>query len=106
MRATFITLAIDDGGRSRCPRMDRTLLLGMIQERFVDGSLKRLIGKCLHGSVRWGCVLRTGGGTVQGAVLSPVLGNIYLHHVLDRWFEHGVGEVFDDAGQSCRVSHK
>ena len=25
-------------------------------------------------------------GTVQGSVLSPLLGNIYLHYVLDRWF--------------------
>jgi len=29
-------------------------------------------------------------GTVQGSVLSPILGNIYLHNVLDKWFEQEV----------------
>ena len=29
-------------------------------------------------------------GTVQGSVLSPLLGNVYLHYVLDLWFEREV----------------
>src|SRR5262245_52340434 len=29
-------------------------------------------------------------GTAQGSILSPLLGNLYLHHVLDRWFEREV----------------
>ena len=33
---------------------------------------------------------RPEGGAPQGSILSPLLGNIYLHHVLDRWFESEV----------------
>ena len=68
--------------------VDRTALVGMLQTRVADGSLRRLIGKCLHVGVLDGAeVSRPELGTAQGAVLSPMLGNIYLHYVLDLWFE-------------------
>ena len=71
--------------------IDRRKLQEMIQERVRDGSLKRLIGKCLHVGVLDGAEYsEPGEGTVQGSVLSPVLGNIYLHHVLDVWFKREV----------------
>lgn len=71
--------------------IDRKVLLEMIQERVRDGSLKRLIGKCLHVGVLDGEEYsEPEEGTVQGSVLSPVLGNIYLHHMLDVWFEREV----------------
>jgi RNA-directed DNA polymerase len=71
--------------------VDRKMLIGMLQERVVDGSLKRLVGKCLHVGVFDGDEYsEPEEGTVQGSVLSPVLGNIYLHHVLDGWFERDV----------------
>jgi group II intron reverse transcriptase/maturase len=71
--------------------INRRMLLEMIQERVVDGSLKRLIGKCLHVGIFDGDEYsEPEEGTVQGSVLSPVLGNIYLHHVLDSWFEREV----------------
>lgn len=71
--------------------IDRKLLIEMIQERVLDGSLKRLIGKCLHVGILDGAEYsEPDEGTVQGSGLSPILGNIYLHHVLDHWFEHEV----------------
>ena len=71
--------------------IDRTMLLEMLEERVVDGSLQRLVGKCLHVGVFDGdAYSEPEEGTVQGSVLSPVLGNIYLHHVLDGWFERDV----------------
>jgi RNA-directed DNA polymerase len=67
--------------------LDRTALLGMLQERVADGSLLRLVRKCLHVGVLDGEEFSTPDtGTAQGSILSPLLGNIYLHHVLDRWF--------------------
>jgi RNA-directed DNA polymerase len=67
--------------------VDRTLLLKMLQKRVADGSLLRLIGKCLHVGVLDGEDLsEPSEGTVQGSTLSPLLGNVYLHHVLDLWF--------------------
>jgi len=69
-------------------RVDRTALTKMLQARVADGSLLRLIGKCLHAGVLDGTELfRPETGTTQGSVLSPLLGNVYLHYVLDLWFE-------------------
>lgn len=71
--------------------IDRKMLMEMLRERVVDGSLLRLVGKCLHVGVLDGEEYsEPGEGTAQGSVLSPLLGNIYLHHVLDVWFERDV----------------
>jgi RNA-directed DNA polymerase len=71
--------------------IDRTMLQEMLWERVADQSLKRLVGKCLHVGVLDGYEYsEPDEGTVQGSVLSPILGNIYLHHVLDQWFEREV----------------
>jgi len=67
--------------------VDRTALVEMLQTRIADGSLLRLIGKCLHVGVLDGeAYSRPDLGTAQGSVLSPILGNVYLHYVLDQWF--------------------
>lgn len=71
--------------------IDRKMLMEMLQERIADGSLLRLIGKCLHVGVLEGTeISEPEMGTVQGSVLSPILGNVYLHHVLDTWYERAV----------------
>lgn len=80
--------------------IDRKMLMEMLRQRVADGSFQRLVGKCLHVGVLDGEEFsRPGEGTVQGSVLSPVLGNIYLHHVLDLWVEREVrprlrGKIF------------
>jgi RNA-directed DNA polymerase len=71
--------------------IDRKMLMEMLQERIADGNLLRLIGKCLHVGILEGTELSEPElGTVQGSVLSPILGNVYLHHVLDVWYERQV----------------
>ena len=67
--------------------IDRSLLRGFIKERVNEGGLLRLIGKWLNVGVMDGDVLTySDRGTPQGTVISPVLANIYLHHVLDKGF--------------------
>jgi RNA-directed DNA polymerase len=69
----------------------RPQLSEMLRERVADGSLLRLIGKCLHVGVLDGEEFTEPSlGTVQGSTLSPLLGNVYLHTVLDRWFTEDV----------------
>ncbi len=71
--------------------VDRTKLAELLQIRVADGSLLRLIGKCLHVGVLDGEEYsEPDRGTTQGSVLSPLLGNVYLHYVLDVWFERVV----------------
>lgn len=71
--------------------LDRTKLKELLQIRVVDGSLMRFIGKCLHVGVLDGAeYAEPDTGTAQGSVLSPMLGNVYLHYVLDLWFEREV----------------
>jgi len=71
--------------------IDRPMLREMLQERIADKSFMRLVGKCLHAGVLDGETFsRPDEGTVQGSILSPILGNIYLHHALDTWFEGDV----------------
>ena len=68
--------------------LDRTELKRMLEVRVADGSLLRLIGKGLHVGVLDGADFSEPQlGTVQGSVLSPLLGNVDLHYVLDLWFE-------------------
>ena len=68
--------------------IDRKLLMEMLRQRVNDESFMRLIGKCLHVGVLDGeQYTEPGTGTAQGSSLSPILGNVYLHHVLDVWFE-------------------
>jgi len=63
----------------------------MLRERIADKALLRLIGKCLRAGILDGEEYsEPDEGTVQGSSLSPLLGNVYLHHVLDVWFEQQV----------------
>ncbi len=71
--------------------IDRKKLMELLQLRVADGSLLRLVGKCLHVGVLDGEGFTTPeDGTAQGSIISPLLGNVYMHHVLDLWFEREV----------------
>ena len=60
----------------------------ILQKRVNDGTILRLIGMWLHVGVLEGeQVIRSELGTPQGGVISPILANIFLHTVLDEWFE-------------------
>jgi group II intron reverse transcriptase/maturase len=60
----------------------------ILQKRMNDGAILRLIGKWLHvGVLEAGQVVNQELGTPQGAPISPVLANIFLHYVLDEWFQ-------------------
>ena len=69
----------------------RKMLVEMLQKRVLDGSLLRLVGKCLHVGVLDGEEYsEPGEGTTQGSIISPLFGNVYLHYALDLWFEEEV----------------
>ena len=56
-----------------------------------DGVILRLIGKWLNaGVLEDGSPLTPEHGAPQGGVLSPLLSNLFLHYVLDQWFDQEV----------------
>jgi group II intron reverse transcriptase/maturase len=57
-----------------------------LEHRIGDKRVLRLIGKWLKaGVLEDGVVTQSGDGTPQGATVSPLLANVYLHYVLDLW---------------------
>ena len=71
--------------------IDHGHLREFLGRRLRDGVLLRLIGKWLNaGVLESGCVTHPEQGSPQGGVVSPLLANIFLHYVLDEWFEREV----------------
>jgi group II intron reverse transcriptase/maturase len=69
----------------------REQLIEMIEKRVTDGSILKLIRKWIEvGVIDGGQLLMSERGTGQGQTISPLLANIYLHYVLDEWFEKEV----------------
>lgn len=80
--------------------LDHKWLMKFIEHRVTDQRVLRLIRKFLRAGVsedgEWSTTVV---GTPQGAVISPLLANIYLHYVLDQWVKwwrshHAQGEVY------------
>jgi group II intron reverse transcriptase/maturase len=66
-------------------------LRAILDQRVKDGVIRRMIGKWLKaGVLEDGLLHLATEGTPQGGVISPILSNIFLHHVLDVWFENKV----------------
>jgi group II intron reverse transcriptase/maturase len=71
--------------------IDRKKLMEKLRIRVADPPFLRLISKCLHAGVLDGEEYsRPDEGTAQGSIISPMFGNVYLHYVLDQWFEHDI----------------
>ena len=71
--------------------LDRSHLRSFLDQRVRDGVLRRSIDKWLKaGVMEAGSLSHPATGTPQGGVVSPLLSNIYLHKVLDEWFEKEV----------------
>ncbi len=71
--------------------LDHAHLRAFLRHRVRDSVLLRLIGKWLNaGVLEDGRVTHPDTGTSQGGVASPLLANVYLHYVLDAWFEQEV----------------
>jgi RNA-directed DNA polymerase len=71
--------------------VDHAKLGQVLRKRVRDGVLLRWIGKWLNaGVLEEGVVYHPESGTPQGGVISPLLANVFLHEILDEWFENQV----------------
>ena len=81
--------------------ISHTHLRSILDLRIKDGVIRRMIDKWLKaGVLEDGALRRSETGTPQGGVISPMLSNIFLHHVLDAWFER---EAKPRLRGSCRL---
>ena len=82
---------VDVDIRSYFDTLDHAKLREIVSQRVRDGVVRRLIDKWLKaGVMEAGELSYREKGTPQGGVVSPILSNIYLHEVLDKWFAHEV----------------
>ena len=86
--------------------IDHDWLIKMLEKRVDDRRFIRLIRKWLKAGVLdvTGLVLHPATGTPQGGVISPILANVYLHYVLDLWFEKVVKKHCDGEVYMCRYA--
>jgi len=77
--------------RSFFDTIDHTMLRSVLDQRVRDGVIRTLVDRWLNaGVLEEGRLVRSDEGTPQGGVVSPLLANILLHEVLDRWIAHDV----------------
>jgi len=82
-----ISWVIDIDIRKFFDMMDHQHLRLFLKQRVQDGVITRLIGKWLKaGVLEGGTISFNDEGSPQGGVISPLLSNIYLNEVLDKWF--------------------
>ena len=81
-----INWVLDCDVQSFFDKVSREWLIRFVEHRIGDRQIIRLIAKWLTaGVLEDGRVIEMEEGTPQGAVISPLLANIYLHHVYDQW---------------------
>jgi len=86
IRRRNVNWVLDIDIRGFFDNLDKDLLMEMIEQRVADTRILRLILKWLNaGIIEDGKWSETKTGTPQGAVISPLLANIYLHYILDQW---------------------
>lgn len=84
--------------------LDHGQLRRFLDQRVRDGVLRRAIDKWLKAGVLEGEeYIRPEEGTPQGGVISPLLANIFLHEVLDKWFQQEVKPRMK--GAACLVRY-
>jgi len=122
-----VSAVIDADIQGYFDAIDHKQLIEFLKLRVNDGMLLRFIGKWLKAGVMDGKELfHPDTGSPQGGIVSPILANVYLHHVLDLWIQEQVepvmrGKIFliryaddfvigferaEDAGRVMRVLAK
>lgn len=91
--------------RGYLEQVDHALLLRLLGRRVGDRALLNLIQKWLHAAAYAGSGRRRSAGIPQGEYITPVLGNIYLHYLLDLWLRDYLREYAHGPAYFCRYSY-
>ena len=84
--------------------VDHDWLMKFLEHDIDDKNFLRYIKRFLKSGIMEGTELKESDrGTPQGGLVSPVLANVYLHYVLDLWFEKGVKPKLKGEAYLCEV---
>lgn len=87
----YVNYIVDVDIKGFFDNVDHKWMMEFLKERIVDPSFLRIIARFLKGGymeqVKY---YKTEAGVPQGGLISPILANVYLHYVLDLWFERHV----------------
>lgn len=95
-----ISYIVDADIKGFFDNVNHTWMMEFLKHRINDPNLLRIIDRFLKGGyMEEGKKYETDSGTPQGGIVSPILANVYLHYVLDLWFEkvvrkHCRGEAY------------
>jgi RNA-directed DNA polymerase len=85
---TDVNFIVDADIEKFFDRISHWWLIRLLEHRIGDPRILRLIRKWLKaGVMEDGVWTQLGAGTPQGAVISPLLANVYLHYVYDLWVQ-------------------
>jgi len=85
--------------------LDHTYLRSFLDQRVRDGVIRRTIDKWLAaGVLEEGHLSYPESGSPQGGVVSPIVSNVYLHEVMDKWFEHTVKPLLSGKAFMIRLA--
>ena len=84
----LVSYVVDVDIKGFFDNVDHKWMMEFLKHRIADPNLLRIISRFLKGGyMEEGRIYKTDNGTPQGGVISPILANVYLHYVLDLWFE-------------------
>ncbi|MFH1258284.1 MAG: group II intron reverse transcriptase/maturase [Elusimicrobiota bacterium] len=100
-----VNYVVDMDIRKFFDSIDHEWMMRCLRQRITDTKFLRLMGRFLKaGVMEEGKLIDTEKGTPQGGNLSPILANIYLHYVLDLWFERKVKKKLKGYAQLTRYA--
>ncbi len=100
-----VNSVVDMDIRKYFDTIDHNWLMKFLKERITDRNLIRLIGRFLKsGVMEEGKYMEMDKGTPQGGVISPILANVYLHYILDLWFEKKIKRKIKGYAQLIRFA--
>ena len=85
--------------------LDHNRLREVLRQRVTDRLITKLIDKWLNaGVLEQQQLTDPEEGTPQGRVISPIISNVFLHEVLDKWFEQtaSLDSTVEHSGPICR----
>lgn len=91
LMAQKVNWVIDADIKTFFDNVNHDWMMKCLRERITDANFLVLIRRTLKaGAMTEGVYADTDQGTPQGGIISPILANIYLHYVLDLWFDKKV----------------